>query len=313
MANYKEYELLPPSDSHTTNTTIDMNEEGEEQDQLLPSHSHPRTHHNSKPNPRQMSSSVFASWSWISTFKPFSLLVMGYSAGVISVVIPLLLVRYCWTSSCPNSSIQPSSAPGLYSPSSNIDIDLAKSPTFPGDIGSTQIHNYPPLTRTNAIPSLFPTNVGFAGPIATGAEPALVVSVGVGEYPVWGGVEGLVRPVLWGVDSRSGVFVSSGEGEGVGVGEGNGEGEGEEVPDWIEDDGNGRKETGKFDIFRHWGNLTPFHSVPPDSFGVSSEVGPEVPGGCTLKGVHILHRHGARYPTDWCECSLSFFSSFFQT
>ncbi|KIM23174.1 hypothetical protein M408DRAFT_332472 [Serendipita vermifera MAFF 305830] len=58
-----------------------------------------------------------------------------------------------------------------------------------------------------------------------------------------------------------------------------------------------RKES--FSIFKNWGNLTPFHSVPADSFGIKSETGPEVPDGCTLKGVHILHRHGARYPTGW--------------
>ena len=118
-----------------------------------------------------------------------------------------------------------------------------------------------------------------------------MMTAGEGMYPPWGGVEGLVRPVaLWGDDSRSGVIVHEGEGGA------------EVLPDWIEDDNIESDGKVKFDIFRHWGNLTPFHSVPSDSFGISSETGPEVPSGCTLKGVHILHRHGARYPTEWCEC-----------
>lgn len=43
---------------------------------------------------------------------------------------------------------------------------------------------------------------------------------------------------------------------------------------------------------RRFGNLSPWYSV---NHGVDSS--PEVPSDCTLEQVHLLHRHGARYPT----------------
>ncbi|KZO91037.1 phosphoglycerate mutase-like protein [Calocera viscosa TUFC12733] len=48
-----------------------------------------------------------------------------------------------------------------------------------------------------------------------------------------------------------------------------------------------------FDIFKYWGNLSPWYSVP--SFGLDSS--PLVPDGCRVTALHFLHRHGARYPT----------------
>ncbi|KAH9847991.1 phosphoglycerate mutase-like protein [Lenzites betulinus] len=50
-----------------------------------------------------------------------------------------------------------------------------------------------------------------------------------------------------------------------------------------------------FDIFKHWGNLSPWFSVPAAAFGLHT--GPEPPQECTVTGLHLLHRHGARYPT----------------
>ncbi|KAF8330828.1 phosphoglycerate mutase-like protein [Cantharellus anzutake] len=52
----------------------------------------------------------------------------------------------------------------------------------------------------------------------------------------------------------------------------------------------------KFDIFRHWGNLSPWYSVPPEDFGLDTT--PDAPKGCRITGLHLLHRHGARYPTE---------------
>ncbi|KAM0755559.1 phosphoglycerate mutase-like protein [Meredithblackwellia eburnea MCA 4105] len=40
------------------------------------------------------------------------------------------------------------------------------------------------------------------------------------------------------------------------------------------------------------GNLSPWRSV---SHGLATD--PEIPKGCTLDQIHLLHRHGARYPT----------------
>lgn len=55
----------------------------------------------------------------------------------------------------------------------------------------------------------------------------------------------------------------------------------------------------KFDLLKKWGNLSPWYSNPVGTFGV--ETGPETPDGCSVTGLHFLHRHGARYPTSDCE------------
>jgi hypothetical protein len=293
MASYKEYEPLSASESN--------NVEDEEEQNLLPSHTSPLSWSRGEKHGRESVFQYSRLVDRISTFKPVTILIVGYLAGTISVLLPFLLVTYRWPSSCDTTdTTAPSmqfSSYGTHPPySSNMDKPAGAS--FPADIGSTEIHHYPPTAPTNAISSLFPTKVGYAGPTATGAEPALVMTVGEGMYPSWGGIEGLVRPSLWSDNSRSNAIVHDGDG-----GEEN-PGEDEKVvPDWIEDnielDGKGhmKKKKKKFDIFRHWGNLTPFYSVPSDSFGISSDTGPEIPNGCVLKGVHILHRHGARYPT----------------
>lgn len=51
-----------------------------------------------------------------------------------------------------------------------------------------------------------------------------------------------------------------------------------------------------FDLVRSWGNLSPWFSVDSSAFGLrdASQI---VPSGCELTQVHLLHRHGARYPT----------------
>ncbi|KIM23185.1 hypothetical protein M408DRAFT_77931 [Serendipita vermifera MAFF 305830] len=138
--------------------------------------------------------------------------------------------------------------------------------SFPADIGSTLAHEYPPSSPTNADAGLFPTQVGFAGGTITGAE-AFVVATAV-AYPTGAGVAGLVDPGV----------ASGGDG----------------TPSWI--DPNGGESPSRFSIFQSWSNLSPAYSVPKGAFGVQST--PEVPAGCTLKGVHILHRHGSRYPGD---------------
>ncbi|KAG8934952.1 hypothetical protein FRC02_008934 [Tulasnella sp. 418] len=51
-----------------------------------------------------------------------------------------------------------------------------------------------------------------------------------------------------------------------------------------------------FDIFKHWGNLSPWYSVPSANFGLPG-TSPEAPEGCRITGLHFVHRHGARYPT----------------
>lgn len=53
--------------------------------------------------------------------------------------------------------------------------------------------------------------------------------------------------------------------------------------------------TKKFNLLKKWGSLSPWYSNPVGTFGV--ETGPETPDGCRVTGLHLLHRHGARYPT----------------
>ncbi|KAI0717807.1 phosphoglycerate mutase-like protein [Cerioporus squamosus] len=142
-----------------------------------------------------------------------------------------------------------SSSLTAYGPSrakSVLDADVA------GRAGSTEVHNYPPASPTNAFPSLFPSNVGYAGPTPTGAEPALVATAP--SYPIHTGAPHLLSPEALKNDTK-----------------------------------------GKFDIFRHWGNLSPWFTVDRGVFGV--DAGPEPPAGCRITGLHLLHRHGARYPT----------------
>ena len=123
------------------------------------------------------------------------------------------------------------------------------------DAGSTQVHHYPPASPTNAETSLFPTNVGYAGITPTGAEAAVVQTAPM--YPIHTGAPNLVTP-----SSKGGA--------------------------------KGSKKV-NFDMFKSWGNLSPWYSIERGTFGIDS--GPEAPEQCTVTGLHFLHRHGARYPT----------------
>ncbi|KAI0327286.1 phosphoglycerate mutase-like protein [Cubamyces sp. BRFM 1775] len=127
------------------------------------------------------------------------------------------------------------------------------------DAGSTEVHNFPPSSPTNVFPSLFPSHVGHAGPTPTGAEPALVATAP--SYPLHTGAPHLLGPQALNRNKSAAASDSH------------------------------------FDIFKHWGNLSPWFSVERGSFGVDS--GPEAPETCRVTGLHLLHRHGARYPTQW--------------
>ncbi|KAG1871757.1 histidine phosphatase superfamily [Suillus subalutaceus] len=60
---------------------------------------------------------------------------------------------------------------------------------------------------------------------------------------------------------------------------------------------NAKARTKDFNIFRSWGSLSPWYSIQRGKFGIDS--GPEAPDTCNITGVHLLHRHGARYPADY--------------
>lgn len=51
-----------------------------------------------------------------------------------------------------------------------------------------------------------------------------------------------------------------------------------------------------FDIKKYWGNLSPWYSVPSADYGLAG-ASPLVPPGCDVVQLHLLYRHGARYPT----------------
>ncbi|PFH52488.1 hypothetical protein AMATHDRAFT_173590 [Amanita thiersii Skay4041] len=145
--------------------------------------------------------------------------------------------------------------------STSTDSSSSKSQLIaPPYVGSSQAHNYPPPSPTNADPSLFPTDVGYAGSTPTGAEPAIIATAP--SYPIHSGAAQLVVPETVGGKKDT-------------------------------SDAHHKK----FDMLRYWGNLSPWYSVDKGAFGIDS--GPETPEGCQVTGLHFLHRHGARYPTSW--------------
>lgn len=186
-------------------------------------------------------------------------LALGFLCGVGAVILVQIVVGN-------DPSSQPPSLSSFLRRNLLYTRDAPAIPegSFPADIGSTLAHQYPPASPTNADTGLFPTQVGFPGGTITGAEAFVVATAGA--YPTGAGVAGLVDP---------------------GVASGGG------TPSWIDNSGG---DGGKFSIFQSWSNLSPAYSVPKGAFGLDST--PEVPSGCELRGVHILHRHGSRYPGD---------------
>ncbi|KAJ3482109.1 hypothetical protein NLI96_g7205 [Meripilus lineatus] len=97
--------------------------------------------------------------------------------------------------------------------------------------GSTERHNFPPSAPTNAVPSLFPSDVGHVGPIASRAEPALVATAPA--YPLHTGVPNLLATAFIPTDDSS------------------------------------KNVSESFDVLRHLGNLSPWFSVEKREFGVN--------------------------------------------
>lgn len=52
----------------------------------------------------------------------------------------------------------------------------------------------------------------------------------------------------------------------------------------------------EFDVIRYFGNLSPWRSIPSKNYGLQW-ASPTIPEGCEIVQAHLLHRHGARYPT----------------
>lgn len=58
----------------------------------------------------------------------------------------------------------------------------------------------------------------------------------------------------------------------------------------------GEDESSTFDIKKYWGNLSPWYSLSSADYGLP-DASPNLPAGCDIVQVHLLYRHGARYPT----------------
>jgi hypothetical protein len=58
----------------------------------------------------------------------------------------------------------------------------------------------------------------------------------------------------------------------------------------------GSNSSSNVDITRYWGNLSPWYSLSSADYGLP-HANPLIPEGCTINQMHLLYRHGARYPT----------------
>lgn len=173
-----------------------------------------------------------------------------FIAGAVSVLLFQAMILWLRNTSSPATDHEWAVTYPAYPTSETLDAL---------DIANPVKHKYPPPYPTNAITSLFPTKIGYAGPTGTGAEPALIVTAPV--YPSQSDVPWLVVPAPL---------------------------------------KNGKKhKESDFDPVRSWGNLSPWYSVEKGAFGVDH--GPETPEKCEVTSVHLLHRHGARYPTYACK------------
>ncbi|KAH5056181.1 3-phytase [Parastagonospora nodorum] len=127
-----------------------------------------------------------------------------------------------------------------------------------GFAGSQTADRYPP-SGTSVNPSNFPPEsvVGFPGPTPTGAEPAAIQTANAYPYN----------------DGNANAFPLINPQP---------HGSGSQSPD--------------FDITKYWGNLSPWYSVRSSDYGLP-DADPLIPDGCDITQVHLLYRHGARYPT----------------
>ncbi|KAH6917781.1 histidine phosphatase superfamily [Coprinopsis sp. MPI-PUGE-AT-0042] len=153
--------------------------------------------------------------------------------------------------------------------------------------GSFSSDIFPPPSPTNVVPSLFPTSAGYQGTTATGVEPGMIATAPAYPYQPPQCVNQLIAPAHLASTSTSTSTTtpspspSSDPSSVLGF---------ESVKAKDQDDG--QKD---FKLFAHWGNLSPWSSIPKGKFGVDAT--PDPPPTCTVKSLHFLHRHGARYPT----------------
>jgi len=201
-------------------------------------------------------------------------LVGAFAVGVLCTVIMHLIIAHCYNVS---SSVHHVNV-------SNVEVEVA-----PPYVGSTEVHQFPPAEPTNKFPGLFPSNVGYGGATRTGAEPAIVATAPT--WPMHTGAPHLVVPSR--LEKSHGAHHIGNEQKME---------EDESAHDAGTESrhkhGKKRKQR-KFNILEKWGNLSPWFSIERGGFGLDSSV--RAPDNCRVTGLHFLHRHGARYPTEWGE------------
>lgn len=195
----------------------------------------------------------------------YAQLIGAFAVGVLCTVIMHLIVVHCSTPAGPSLG--------------GNNAESVDAQAVPPYVGSSEVHNFPPAEPTNRFPEYFPSDVGYAGPTPTGAEPAVVATAP--SWPMHTGAPHLVVPSRLGKTSQE--HHSEEEDEELKKGKGKGK--------------KGKKR--KFNMLEKWGNLSPWYSIEKGGFGLDS--GPETPDTCRITGLHFVHRHGARYPTEWGE------------
>lgn len=124
---------------------------------------------------------------------------------------------------------------------------------------------YPPATLTETFDptSAFPTPTGFAGPAALGDESMAAAQE---DYP-----PPLRAPGVAPVRVRDAKV---------------------RLPHFDRARASDAGLQKKFDAPAAWGNLSPYNAL------ASTGASPRIPGGCELQQLHVLHRHGVRYPEE---------------
>ncbi|KAJ7073158.1 acid phosphatase [Mycena amicta] len=126
--------------------------------------------------------------------------------------------------------------------------------------GATTTFAFPPAGETITVPDpAFPdaAQVGFPGPTPTGDEAAAIVTAP--SIAKFSNVFPLINPATSDSSSSS------------------------KAP---------------FDVLHLFGNLAPWQSVASSWLDPRlTNASPKIPAGCHLDQVHLVHRHGARYPT----------------
>jgi len=197
----------------------------------------------------------------------------AFVVGVLCTVIIHLIIAHCsnYNSSPHHDNVR------------NVQVQVA-----PPYVGSTEVHQFPPVEPTNKFPQLFPSNVGYGGATPTGAEPAIVATAPT--WPMHTGAPHLVVPSR--LQKSHNVHHTDTE---------------QNMKEEFANDGGAgsrhkygkKRKQRKFSILEKWGNLSPWFSIQRGGFGLDSSA--RAPDTCRVTGLHFLHRHGARYPTDWGE------------